>query len=438
MDSIRALTIAVIFLLLAPTKPGLTKTIYENSGEDKLGTPLFELVKNAKRSVDIAIYEMRDPSFQRLLVQVSKRVAVRILAEPDSVGNGCDAFSAQTDDIAKDDITWIRRYIDDYDGDISSNKKCIKSRIFIAKMQRNGAQIRYYNKNLCKLGTQYCWLHGKLVIVDGTVALMSTGNFNSSSLCTGRQCNRDYSVVINNQNTINELSEIFELDFEVANPCDYPNLEATYLKYHECPRPSRPPNYDYSVYNDWLEYLADRNQDLTIAPFGAKRRILNFLGRAESSVYVQQQYLKEARFNRTLINLARNGVEVNVLIMDPCYYTSNPPLTQVRYLTKLVNSFRKAGINLRFFTPKPSTAGKRIEKLHSKAIFINASSRWPQVWIGSINISETSLSNNREYGIIVKNHKNLLKKRLLPIIIKDFKEGASFEHITNNCPRLKI
>jgi hypothetical protein len=71
----------------------------------------YDLLKGAKKTIDIEIYEMKDPKFRELLVGALKRgVKVRIVKDSNTVADSCDELS-EIKDSDKADCVEEKKYI---------------------------------------------------------------------------------------------------------------------------------------------------------------------------------------------------------------------------------------------------------------------------------------------------------------------------------------
>jgi hypothetical protein len=132
---------------------------YENS----TSTPLIALLDSAQSTIDIEIYTMNDPIAQRAVLNaLAAHVRVRIIQEPTPVGAPCKVFDPSTS---------------------ADNASCTALKLFKAKVLAAGGMYVPFTKNLCGSGIYGCVEHGKMVLVDGKIAMLSTGNFDSTNLC---------------------------------------------------------------------------------------------------------------------------------------------------------------------------------------------------------------------------------------------------------------
>ena len=146
-----------------------------------------------------------------------------------------------------------------------------------------GGTYSYFNKaNLCGDPGKICYMHGKLIIADKKRALISSGNFSTSSLCGGidkmpkkpGSCNRDYTYVTANKNVIEKLQNIFHQDLnEVA----------------------------YDVKKEVLG--KDKKISITVSPTAA-HTLLTLIKMAKSQILISTQYLNDPLVNMELMNAA--------------------------------------------------------------------------------------------------------------------------------------
>lgn len=172
--------------------------IYLNSD----GAPIIPMIVNAQRSIDIEIYTMDDPGVRTLLRNALKRgVQVRIIKEPSPEGASCKVFDPPGAD----------------------NADCADQKNLVSQVRAAGGTYEPYNKqNLCPHGgSSPCFEHGKIALVDGNIAMISTGNFDSTNLCIASEnpsrCDRDYSLVVDDSNVVSTLENLFEADIKAQS-----------------------------------------------------------------------------------------------------------------------------------------------------------------------------------------------------------------------------
>lgn len=325
----------------------------------------YQLIAKAQYTIDIEIYEMKDPKFRDLLIQALKRgVQIRIVKDSSTVGDSCSEWQP----------------IEEKD-----SKSCRDEKNFVQTLQNLGATYSLFNKKeLCGIEGKSCFEHGKVMIIDHTRALLSTGNFNSSNLCNLEekpdQCNRDYSYVTRNKKVIEALSSIFEMDLK---------------------------NKRW----DFEKVISEQSAALTISPF-SKSRLISFIQSAKQSLWIQNQYLNDPEWNEAILQAAERGVKVNVMLADLCAFGRPTELNQKR-AQELFPKFEASGVQVKFFTQQIQVKGQK-GYLHAKAMLVDER----VAWVGSINGSVTSTEQNREFGVFFKGKKYV--KLLLNTIRSDF------------------
>ncbi|MBC7693257.1 MAG: phosphatidylserine/phosphatidylglycerophosphate/cardiolipin synthase family protein [Methylotenera sp.] len=327
----------------------MLRGLYVNGVE----TPTFAFLKTAKSSIDIEIYEMNDRDFRAQLREALDRgVHVRVVKDPNPVGEKCKFFDVV--DEAKDD----------------EDCQDLKSLVTEIKESPEGAFVPFNKAELCGIPGKSCFEHGKMIIVDGKAALLSTGNFNGSNLCNQNQnpkiCNRDYSYVTHDREVVRTLTSIFEHDLE-GKAYDLPSLMAPGIE-----------------------------EKLTVSPYSLAP-LVKFILSARESIEIENQYLKEPQINQALIAASKSGIKVSLTVASLCAF-GKPKKTQLQRIAALFTPFDEAGISTRLFT-STMTVGGRAGYLHAKAIIVDGK----YAWVGSVNGSTTSVSQNREYGIFFRN-----------------------------------
>jgi cardiolipin synthase len=307
--------------------------------------PLIDLIDEAAVAIDMELYEMFDSGVHAALHRALARgVQVRVVAEPAPVGQRCSVFEAEAEGDSPD---------------------CINAKLLVATVRQRGGVYEPYDKSVLCTSSR-CVQHGKLAIFDGARALVSTGNFNASSLCSPGSsvptCNRDYTVVSDDPKVVAKLTEVFEADL-AASPYDLAALLG--------------------------DELAD---ELTVSPL-SRTPLVAFIDSAERSLRVANQYLHEPELNDAIVAAARRGVDVQVMVASFCYF-GRPSRDDVDTETEIFTAFDVAGVESRIFT-RQMTIGGKPGYLHAKAIVVDDE----RAWVGSVNGSVAGTSANREFGL---------------------------------------
>jgi phosphatidylserine/phosphatidylglycerophosphate/cardiolipin synthase-like enzyme len=325
-----------------------------NQGE---AAPLVPLIRAAKKTIDIEIYEMQDSLVLEALMEAKNKrgVRIRIVKDDSPVGDSCRFFSKRPQKPSCQSQFRLFREL---------------------RSSKSGDRFVAFNKDVsCGLidtvdDNERCFQHGKIMIVDDEIVLLSTGNFNPTSICNKTEkistCNRDYSVVTRNPSIVGALKDVFASDLEGKRP----DIKAI-LRRHNA------------------ESL------LTVSPFSYEP-IAAFIRSATKSIQLQNQYLyANSELVEVLAERARAGVRVEIQLADVCHFGS---VSERRaYENDLTFRFLEdAGVLIRMFS-KYQRVGNKSGYLHAKAIVVDQQ----RAWIGSVNGSYTSLNLNREFGVFV-------------------------------------
>ncbi|MDH4469137.1 MAG: phospholipase D-like domain-containing protein [Bacteriovoracaceae bacterium] len=348
---------------------------------------VFELIDEAKVKIDIEIYEMKDENFRnKILDSLKRKVKVRIIKDPSAVGDGCDELDPTEVDLSKiDSKTDSIKY--------RKAKDCNKDKLFVAKFISLGGVYRYFNKKeLCAIPNDQCYMHGKMLIQDDQKVLLSTGNWNPTSFCQSSSlsttCNRDFSFVTKNRKMIRTLKSIYEHDF-VGQKYDLKSI------------------------------LKKGSHALTVSPY-AINPLIQMIKSAKKSIWLNNQYLREGVLIEALMDAAKNrGVSVHIMLEDTCHFGTISKSDQ-EWLPILFPQMEASGIELKFFTKKVLVKG-HVGYLHAKSLVVDEEVGW----VGSVNGSEDSLYNNREFGVVFKMKKSV--RELVSILKSDFYHPAAID-----------
>ncbi|HSD86578.1 MAG TPA: phospholipase D-like domain-containing protein [Kofleriaceae bacterium] len=186
----------------------------------------------------------------------------------------------------------------------------------------------------------YSFSHAKYLIVDKTQVAIMSMNFNTDAMLN----ERNYGIIDRDPEDIADVQSIFEYDWAIANGAT--GLTPANLT---CTR-------------------------LIVSPTNSKQRILDHIKSATRTLDVEVMYITEATVRTAITDAKARGVTVGVLIEDP----TDPS----------VPVFQQAGIAVK---QPPSSI-----YLHSKLIIAD-----DVAFVGSENMSYTSLVKNREVGALV-------------------------------------
>lgn len=255
----------------------------------------------------------------------------------------------------------------------------------LCELQNNGIEIMLYDG-------AFRFMHAKYMIKEtdiGKAVLVSTENFGTSGFPADREGNRGWGVVIKDEETANQFTDLFDDDMLESTPfvCD---INYTF-------------NYGSFDYNYYPILYANQDVEAIFAP-DAVNPVLELIESAQSFLYIEQFYVyrywgsksqgyTDNLFLEAAIDKARQGVEVKILLDSYWYNVEKDDPTSNYYTAEYVNNVsRTEGLNLEARLADLSD----YEKFHTKGMVIDNS-----VLISSINWNENSPRNNREVGVVV-------------------------------------
>ena len=239
-----------------------------------------------------------------------------------------------------------------------------------------GASVYWANNE------EFYFAHSKFMVVDNTTVVVESANWAKTGVPVNPSYgNREWGIVIRNENLTQEFLEVFLNDLTIADPYIlgeepewHPSLFVSSGSY---PHP----------FEDPLYFSGNISVEAMFAPDNAEEAILKLLNSANESIYVQQNYIylywgdEINPFVEALVSAAARGVEVKVIIDVGSMSKSEDA---AEYL--LANGVDVRWSNDTYFVTT-----------HNKGIIVDGKI----VLISSINWSETSVRRNREAGIIV-------------------------------------
>ncbi len=190
--------------------------------------------------------------------------------------------------------------------------------------------------------TVFSFAHAKYMIVDKTKAVILSGNFNGGAVKTTGGGERNYGIVDLDPDDIADLQSIYDADW-VAGP--EPDLSCTRL---------------------------------IVSPINSEDRILAHVKSAMHTLDIEVLYLDQTDIQAAVVDAYNRGVAVRVLLSSP---TINPQNTATQ--TYLLGQ----GVEAKFLVAN---------YLHAKMIQADGIAL-----VGSENMSDTSLTKNREVGELI-------------------------------------
>jgi phosphatidylserine/phosphatidylglycerophosphate/cardiolipin synthase-like enzyme len=191
---------------------------------------------------------------------------------------------------------------------------------------------------------KFTYMHAKVIVVDGAEAVISTGNYAAFRMGT----ERNYVVRDTDPADVDVLVKLFDADFARKDP----DLSCTRL---------------------------------IVSPVNSRERIVGVIAAAKSKVLVESMQLADKDVRDALAARKAAGVDVRVILADPGWIDTNAEAA--RFLAQNgipARSLKDPGI-------------------HVKAISVDGRA----AYVGSENMSWTSLSKNREVGLVVTEASNV-------------------------------
>jgi phosphatidylserine/phosphatidylglycerophosphate/cardiolipin synthase-like enzyme len=338
-------TVAIVSQAFLPVGSALAQSLdrfYENSE----GSPHVTLISGAEKTLELEVYTLKSTKIMNALKKAMERgVKLSIVQDPDPV-DACKVF---------------------YPVGPSDDAKCLEMKGFLKHVRKNGGVYVPFNKNLCAPGG-VCFQHGKIVVADSKLVMLSTGNFNPSNLCDKSEnpavCNRDYTVVSRDPVVVRAIQAIVKADTE-NQVSDIPAI---------------------------VNSTAGR---ISVSPFSLDP-LVRFIDSAKKTVQLENQYLKNPEMNAAIVRAARRGVKVFIMVASACAF-GRPDENAIASWTRIYSEFDAAGVNTKTFNASIPVNG-RPGYLHTKAILVDSK----RAWVGSVNGSNASLTRNREFGIFTE------------------------------------
>lgn len=190
----------------------------------------------------------------------------------------------------------------------------------------------------------FTFMHAKLIIVDENEAVISTGNYAAFRM----NMERNFVVRDTDPADLDVLVKLFDADFQQKSP----DLTCTRL---------------------------------FVSPVNAKQRLLDFIGTAKTEVVVESMQLADTDVRDALAARKAAGAEVRVLLADPNWIDAN---------------FAAAA-----FLKQHGIASRHMKQpgVHVKAVVVDGKA----AFTGSVNLSWTSLTKNREVGVLITEASNV-------------------------------
>ena len=186
--------------------------------------------------------------------------------------------------------------------------------------------------------TQYPYAHAKYMIIDGSTVVIMSANFNAGAMSS----ERNYGVIDTDPLDIADAQVIFNFDYGVG---PLPDLSCTRL---------------------------------LVSPINSQSRVLSLINGAHTSLDLELLYLIDSTIFSAVQQAKVRGVTVRVILSDPSTTPEN---------TGTITTLKASNIPVHIATAFD---------VHAKLIIADGISL-----VASENMSYTSLTSNREVGVLV-------------------------------------
>ncbi len=191
---------------------------------------------------------------------------------------------------------------------------------------------------------EFVYMHAKVIVVDEKELLLSTSNYSASYMAK----ERNYAARDTDPLDVKSIVDVFDADWAGTKP----DLSCTRM---------------------------------VISPVNARSDILDLIKSAKTSLEIESMQFADRDVSEAVIARKANGVSVSIILATPTWIDAN---------AEAATTLKAAGIQARYLEA-PS--------VHVKAIVVDGK----RAYLGSENLSYTSLSKNREVGLIVDEQENI-------------------------------
>jgi cardiolipin synthase len=321
-------------------------------------------LRNAKRSIDIALYEFTHPYLYDALLDALKRsIKVRLFMEGAPIGGMDDREWFILSTLASKDASV--RFM------VSESDKCVYAR--------------------------YQFTHSKYIVIDNETVIVESANWAKTGIPTNASYgNREWGVIVRDRTVADFFITVFENDWDPSHHDSYP-IEAMNL--------TTPSGFalDYDTpmgtYRPCFSAMTFTGPSVIIpvlSPDTSEQAILDTIDKATSTIYIQQLYIDTSWDERIsplvqhLINKSQQNVTIYVILdYNPQYETTTTMLNETKQVLE------SSGMHVRLI----STEWSPFTAIHNKGMIVDNTT----VLISSINWNEQSIRKNREAGILLEN-----------------------------------
>jgi cardiolipin synthase A/B len=253
---------------------------------------------------------------------------------------------------------------------VAAEKRGVDVRVILDQREEseNSAAYTYLKNNgvhVVYSWSKYYYTHEKSMVIDGSTAMIMSANLTSQYYSTSR----DFLVTDTNAEDVAAIVKVFNADY--AHESVTPGVGA----------------------------------DLVWSPTNAQTKLLALINGATSSLRLYANEMDDAAIENALVSAAERRVDVQVCgeNEDGEYNSAYARLAD-------------AGVHISYYSNPDGFY------IHAKAIVADLGKSDAKVFIGSENFSNTSLTENRELGLIISN--TAIESSVASTFATDFKGGT--------------
>ncbi len=273
-----------------------------------------------------------------------------------------------------------------------------------AQVRQTVAALRSAGVDVKTSSTGFCFTHQKSFVVDGPTAanpfLRGTAIIMSLNLMPGYfSGTRDYAVVTGNPGVVGEISRVFDSDFALVGTA---TCSAAHFASETAPPPSASDTPPLS------------EPDLVWSPVSAKPKLRQLIGSAKKSLVLTTEELTDSDMTCQILEVARSAARPAVRILLSGDTGSNAAAVNKLVSAGLPNlSIRVMPGQTNASSPTPPPTPTPLY-MHGKQVIADEA----QAFVGSENLTNTSLLQNRELGILFTDP--AMVARLQSVFDRDF------------------
>lgn len=198
---------------------------------------------------------------------------------------------------------------------------------------------------------RFALTHEKGMIIDGETAYIMTANFTLSALGgSSTTRNREYGIIDKNPQDVQTVQDIFNADWNRSS-------------------------------------VQINNPNLVVSPLNSRSEFTALIASAKKTLQVEAEEMQDSAIEQALIDAEHRGVQVQIILPQP-QSSSGDAGGSNDANSQGINTIKRGGIEV-----------KEDPQLYMHAKIMIADGQ--RAFVGSENISTSSLERNRELGIIV-------------------------------------